>query len=118
MSRETHKRPPRLTAPRRLLDSHDDDPLSGVANLFDVAMVFAVALLLALVSHFHLVELLTAEDLTVLKNAGQPDMEVIRRQGETIQHYRISEQSLGGEGEKLGTAYRLKSGEVVYVPDD
>jgi hypothetical protein len=25
---------------------------------------------------------------------------------------------MGGEGEKLGTAYRLKSGEVVYVPED
>ncbi|MFQ6043494.1 MAG: DUF2149 domain-containing protein, partial [Candidatus Poribacteria bacterium] len=25
--------------------------------------------------------------------------------------------TLGGEGVKLGTAYRLKSGEVVYVPE-
>jgi hypothetical protein len=30
-------------------DPEDDDPMSGVANLLDTAMVFAVALLLALV---------------------------------------------------------------------
>ncbi len=92
--------------------------MSSVANLFDVAMVFAVALLLALVTHFHLPELLSRqEDVTVLKNPGQPKMEVIRRQGKKLEHYRMTKQTLGGEGEKLGTAYRLKTGEVVYVPE-
>lgn len=105
-------------AHRRLLASHDDDPLTSVANLFDVAMVFAVALLLALVTRFHLPELLSdQEDVTILKNPGQPNMEVIRRQGERLEHYRMSPHSVGGEGEKLGTAYRLKTGEVVYVPE-
>ena len=33
----------------------DDDPLSGMANLFDVAMVFAVALMVALVSRYQMV---------------------------------------------------------------
>ncbi len=82
-------------------------------------MVFAVALLLALVAHFQLPELLSArEDVTVLKNPGQPNMEVIRRKGETLEHYRMSRQRLGGQGEKLGTAYRLSTGEVVYVPEE
>ena len=36
---------------RRLLKSEEDnDPMSVVSNLFDVAMVFAVALMVALVS--------------------------------------------------------------------
>lgn len=39
-------------------DSEDDDPMSGVANLFDTAMVFAVALLLALVMSYNVPELL------------------------------------------------------------
>ena len=90
-----------------------------MANLFDVAMVFAVALLLALVTHFRLPELLSAkQDITILKNPGRPNMEIIRRQGKKLTHYRISRERLGGEGEKLGTAYRLKTGEVVYVPDE
>jgi hypothetical protein len=92
--------------------------LASVANLFDTAMVLAVALLLALVSHFHLTELLSAQEVTILKNPGRPDMEVIRHKRKTLEHYRMSEQTLGGEVEKLGTAYRLKTGEVVYVPED
>jgi hypothetical protein len=34
-----------------------------------------------------------------------------------IRRYRMSHRSLRGEGERLGTAYRLKNGEVIYVPD-
>ena len=110
---------PRFSQHRRLLNHHDDDPLSSVANLFDVAMVFAVALLLALVTHFRLPELLSAQaDLTILKSPGQPNMEIIRRKGRKLEHYRITRRTLGGEGQRLGTAYRLKTGEVVYVPDE
>ena len=55
--------------------------------------------------------------LTILKNPGQPNMEIIRRKGRKLEHYRITPRTLGGEGQRLGTAYRLKTGEVVYVPD-
>ena len=41
----------------RLLDSGDDDPMQTVANLFDVAMVFAVALMVALVTRFNMQEI-------------------------------------------------------------
>lgn len=68
----------KLTGHRRLLDYQEDDPLSSVANLFDVAMVFAVALLLAMVSHFHLEDLLQSQDVTILKNPGTSKMEIIR----------------------------------------
>lgn len=33
-----------------LLQGQDEDPMQSVANLFDVAMVFAVALMVALVT--------------------------------------------------------------------
>lgn len=32
----------------------DDNPLGMLTNLFDVAMVFAVALMVALVAHFNM----------------------------------------------------------------
>lgn len=44
-------------------------------------------------------------------------MEIIKKKGLKIEKYRATSLELGGEGEKLGTAYRLKSGEVVYVPE-
>ncbi len=118
MPRATRNRNTKLSAHKRLLASQDEDPLTSVANLFDVAMVFAVALLLALVAHFHLPELLSGEDITIVKNPGRPNMEIIRRKGQKLEHYRMTKQTLGGEGEKLGTAYRLKTGEVVYVPEE
>ena len=40
---------------RRLLRKEEDsDPMSVVSNLFDVAMVFAVALMVALLSLIHI----------------------------------------------------------------
>ena len=40
-----------------LLDSQEDvDPMSVVSNLFDVAMVFAVALMVALVTRYNMTE--------------------------------------------------------------
>lgn len=40
----------------------DSDPLSVVVNLFDVAMVFAVALMVAMVMHMNMTEVFTQED--------------------------------------------------------
>lgn len=104
-------------AHRRLLSSGSDDPLSGIANLFDVAMVFSVALILALIARSPSASTISSENnFTVLKNPGQPNMEVIHRDGKKLKHYRISKENLTGNGERLGTAYRLENGEVVYVP--
>ena len=46
---------------RIILDEEQEDPLGGVANLFDAAMVFAVALLAALVLSYNVPELLQIE---------------------------------------------------------
>jgi hypothetical protein len=54
----------------------DEDPLAGIANLFDVSVAFIVALL-----------------------------------------QKVTDRSMSGEGTRLGTAYRLANGQVVYVPD-
>ena len=34
--------------------TEDDDPMSGVANLFDIGLVFIVGLIITLFSAFHL----------------------------------------------------------------
>lgn len=40
----------------------ENDPMSVVGNLFDVAMVFAVALMVALVSRYNMTEMFSRED--------------------------------------------------------
>ncbi|HOO56925.1 MAG TPA: DUF2149 domain-containing protein [bacterium] len=96
----------------------DEDPMSLVANLFDVAMVFAVALLLAMVMALNIPEMLmNKEEITILKNPGKPNMEIITKKGIKLEKYKISREETNGEGKRLGVCYRLKNGEVVYIPD-
>ena len=97
----------------------DDDPMSGVANLFDVAMVFAVALLIALVSSYHIQELLDpTRDVTIVKNPGQPDMQVIVKEGKEIKTLNVTEEMSEIEVTgTVGTIYRTKDGRMVYVPE-
>ena len=51
---------------RFTLDDEDYDPMSVVSNLFDVAMVFAVALMVALVTRYNMTEMLSKEDFTMV----------------------------------------------------
>ena len=97
----------------------DSDPMGVVANLFDVAMVFAVALMVALVTRFNMTELFSKEDFSLVKNPGKENMEIITKKGETIQRYTPSEnqESVGKKGRKVGIAYELENGEIIYVPE-
>ena len=98
---------------RNLLRKEEDaDPISVVSNLFDVAMVFAVALMVALVSRYNMTEVFSQEDYTMVKNPGKENMEINR--------YTPSEdqQKSGKKGKKVGIAYELDNGEIIYVPEE
>lgn len=102
-----------------LRKDEDSDPISVVANLFDVAMVFAVALMVALVTRYDMTEMLSKEDFTMVKNPGKENMEIITREGEKIHRYTPSEEQnkSGTKGKKVGIAYELENGEIIYVPE-
>lgn len=106
---------------RRLTGRGDEDnPMSVVSNLFDVAMVFAVALMVALVSRYNMTEMFSKEDFTMVKNPGREDMEIIIKEGEKIRRYTPSKEQdsqSGRRGKKVGVAYELESGEIIYVPE-
>ena len=93
---------------RNLLKKEEDnDPISAVSNLFDVAMVFAVALMVALVTRYNMTEMLSTEDFTMVKNPGKENMEIITKEGEKINRYTPSEDQnqSGKRGKKEGIAY-------------
>ncbi len=105
---------------RNLLKKEEDsDPISVVSNLFDVAMVFAVALMVALVTRYNMTEMLSKEDFTMVKNPGKENMEIITKEGEKINRYTPSEdqRTSGKRGRKVGIAYELENGEIIYVPE-
>ena len=95
----------------------DVDPLTSLVNLFDVAMVFAVALMVAFAIRSRMTEFLTAEDATFVKNAGKPDMEIIVKKDNKITRYQSEKAEGTGKGQRVGIAYRLESGEIIYVPE-
>ncbi len=99
---------------------HGGDPLDGVANLFDVAMIFAVALLVALVTSYHLPELLTPDqDVTIVKNPGEATMEVIVKSGQEITTLNMSETMIEEDVVgTVGTIYEMQDGGMIYVPSE
>ena len=100
----------------RLLDDTETyDPSLSVVNLIDVFLVIIAALLLAVANSA--VNPFGSESVTVIKNPGQPSMEVIVKDGRKIDRYRASGEIGEGEGAKAGVAYRLKDGSMVYVPE-
>jgi len=102
------------------LHEDDDDPMSVVSNLFDVAMVFALALMVALVTRFNMTEMFSQEDFTIVKNPGKDNMEIITKEGQQINRYTPSEDqdaSNGKRGKRVGVAYELENGEIIYVPE-
>ena len=93
-----------------LLVDDDADPLSVVVNLFDVAMVM----------HMNMTEVFGNEDFTVVKNPGKDNMEIITKQGKQINTYKASGETTdnnGAKGKRLGTAYQLENGQIIYVPE-
>ena len=107
---------------RNLLKREEDnDPMSVVSNLFNVAMVFAVALMVALVSRYNMTEMFSQEDFTMVKNPGKENMEIITKEGEKINKYTPSQDQSsknGKKGKKVGIAYELDNGEIIYVPEE
>ena len=104
-----------------ILQEDDGDPLSVVVNLFDVAMVFAVSLMVAMVMHMNMTEVFGQEDFTIVKNPGKENMEIITKEGQEINTYKASGKTTdvnGQQGKRLGTAYPLDNGQILYVPDE
>jgi hypothetical protein len=97
----------------------ESDPLSVIVNLFDVAMVFAVALMVSMVMHLNMSEIFSQEDFTIVKNPGKENMEIITKEGTKINKYTPSENqsTTDKKGRKVGIAYELENGEIIYVPE-
>lgn len=120
MSHESVSNAMRKRRNSNILQEDDGDPLSVVVNLFDVAMVFAVSLMVAMVMHINMTEVFGQEDFTIVKNPGKENMEIITKEGKEISTYKAGGQRADGgtQRHRLGTAYQLDNGQIIYVPDE
>lgn len=83
----------------RSLLAHDDvDPLAFVPNLFDAILVLTVSLL-------------------VTWSAAQSKAKNTPEDGKKLEGFVDTGVSQAGQGERLGVAYRLADGRLIYVPE-
>jgi len=96
----------------------EEDPLAGIANLFDVSVVFIVGLMISLFSIYRMSDLMDSNsEVTMVKTNAQGEREIVIKKGTKITAYKVSGKTMAGDGERLGTAYRLANGQVIYVPE-
>ena len=105
----------RITSRARTHGDRAGDPLDGLVNLFDLAIVLSVAFLLAALSSLKLTALLGQKNVTVVKNPGQANQTLIVKKGEKLHVVHLGNQQVKGQGTKVGTVYRLNDGRLVYV---
>jgi hypothetical protein len=96
----------------------EEDPLSGIANLFDVSVVFIVGLMITLFSVYRMSDMVDSKsEVTMVKTNAQGEKEIIVKKGTKITAYKVTGKTAAGDGERLGTAYRLANGQIIYVPE-
>ena len=97
---------------------HREDPLGGVANLFDASIVFALGIMVALLQAFSLATLLDPNSsFTIVTKDAAGRMQIIERDRNQMKVRRITPEKQSGQGKRVGIAYELPDGSVVYVPE-
>jgi hypothetical protein len=100
----------KVTPRAQLREDRAGDPLDGLVNLFDLGIVLAVAFLLAALSSLNLTKALTHNGLKPLTPGT-----ITIAPGQTVHPLPSPGAKTIGPGTKVGTVYRLPSGQLVYV---
>lgn len=98
-----------------LEEDEEINPILSVVNLVDVFLVIVGALLIIIAQNP--LNPFSDDDVTVIKNPGEENMEMIIKEGKKIERYEASDTIGQGQGVRAGVAYRLKDGSFVYVPE-
>jgi hypothetical protein len=92
----------------------DNDPMT----LFDIGLVFIVGLIVTLFTAYHLQDLFSEKsEITIMKKSKNAELEIITKKGKKIKAIKVTKKKVQGRGERLGIAYRLEDGTMVYVPE-
>lgn len=96
----------------------EDDPISGVAQLFDVSIAFIVAVIAAMFTLLSSQDLMSKDsEWTLTKKTKNGDIEMIEKKDNQVIKRKVSAKNMSGNGVRLGTAYQLENGQVIYVAD-
>ncbi len=96
-----------------------EDPISGIANLFDASVVLIVSMIISLFMAYNMLDMINPNsEMTMVKKDQNGQLEGIVKKGKEVHVNKVTDKKLTGEGIRLGTAYQLKDGRVVYVPEN
>lgn len=101
---------------RRALSDTHGDPMESMGNLFDISVLIAVGFLIFALSGLGLNEMLVDQNMTIVKNPGEANMELVRRKNGKIERLKQTGTSAQGVGTPVGTVYQLDDGRMVWVP--
>ncbi len=110
----------RVNARARTREDRAGDPLDGLVNLFDLGIVLAVAFLLAALTSIDLApSVLKQNDQQAAGAVPVPADSVIQKPGEEANTIELQPgEEVVGQGEPVGTVYRLDDGRTVIVRPD
>ena len=108
---------PRVNARARTREDRAGDPLDGLVNLFDLGIVLAVAFLLAALTSIDLApSVLQQNDEQRSGSTQVPADSVIAKPGEEANPIELQPgEEVVGQGEPVGTVYKLDDGRTVIV---
>jgi hypothetical protein len=96
----------------------DDNPLTILANLFETGLVFALGFMVSLISALNLLDMFNPDAKVTITTERKDGMEIMVKEGQKTTIRRMTKNLGTGDGQRLGTAYRLEDGSVIYVPED
>lgn len=97
----------------------EDDPIAGVAQLFDVSIAFIVAVIAAMFTLLSSKDLLKRDSEWMLTRKNKKgEIEILEKKNNQVISHKVSSKNMSGNGLRLGTAYQLENGQVIYVPDN
>lgn len=97
---------------------HDDNPLTIMANLFETGLVFALGFMVSLISAMNLLDMFNPETKVTVTTERKDGMQIMVKEGNKTTIRRLTKNVGAGDGTRLGVAYRLADGSVIYVPEN
>jgi hypothetical protein len=101
---------------RLMLADRNGDPMESMGNLFDVAVLLGVGFLIMALSGIGMSDYLSKDKMTIVKNPGAANMEIITKEGNKVTRLKTTGQEAEGAGTAIGTVYKLQDGSIVWVP--
>lgn len=98
-------------------EGDDNNPLSIMANLFETGLVFALGFMVSLVNAMNMMDVFNPEAKVTVTTERKDGIQIMVKDGKKTTMRRMTKNLGEGDGEKLGIAYRLEDGSVIYVPE-